>query len=120
MAREWNEHLLEDASGLVVWQTADSSPQGAFDWMMRAGAAAKMSSVVALFDAAQRLLRPGAAVSSTEERALLAELRDCILFSPGAPCGLGSGRASAWHRMHALVHSVRLETASWESTARFL
>eukprot|EP00969_Alexandrium_andersonii_P073675 3249314-Alexandrium_andersonii.AAC.1 len=118
----WSQALLSDllssSEDLVSWQTADSSPQGSFDWMMRAGATARQSAVTALFFDAVALQQDPAFAWSEDAVELVRRLRDALAFTAGPPCGIGSGRASAWHKMHALLHGLRLECPSWGAAAK--
>ena len=36
-----------------------------------------------------------------------------LSFRPGAPSAVGSGRAGARYKLHSLLHSLRLESATW-------
>eukprot|EP00969_Alexandrium_andersonii_P030934 1350764-Alexandrium_andersonii.AAC.1 len=100
--------------GLVSWQMADSSPQGSYDWMMRAGVTVTELEAVSLRREAVRLIRDPAGPGEVEAvQALAAKLQ----LSTAVPCGIGSGRGSAWHKLHALVHGFRLQCPSWEAVA---
>ena len=41
-------------------------------------------------------------------------------MDPGVPVAVGSGRASTAHTLHALIHSLRLVSASWGNTCALL
>eukprot|EP00969_Alexandrium_andersonii_P058905 2595714-Alexandrium_andersonii.AAC.1 len=93
---------------------ADSSPQGSFDWMMRTSVTVGQSGAVLLFRRAMELLRDPAGPGEVEAAQALAS---GLQVRCAPPCGIGSGRASAWHKLHAVLHSFRLESPSWQVVA---
>eukprot|EP00974_Lingulodinium_polyedra_P022383 2159928-Lingulodinium_polyedra.AAC.1 len=55
------------------------------------------------------------------------ELHECarrlsswLVMQQGVPTAVGSGRGSARRKLHAVVHSQRLESAGWPSAAKLL
>eukprot|EP00969_Alexandrium_andersonii_P100064 4413527-Alexandrium_andersonii.AAC.1 len=90
LSRARYDSILKDpaSGGIVSWHTADSSPQGAYDWLSRASACAKSSDCLALLADAHALCANPEPVT---ERTLVQRLRASLLLAPGAPAGLGPG-----------------------------
>eukprot|EP00959_Pyramimonas_sp_CCMP1952_P036754 768883-Pyramimonas_sp.AAC.1 len=51
--------------------------------------------------------------AKAESFKLIAFLRPRLRLIQGVPVGLGSGRGSLAHKLHALTHATRLTSASW-------
>jgi hypothetical protein len=120
MKQAQHSKLLQDASGVVVYMTVDSSPQAGRDWLQSSMTVLPVSSLLEAFDLAVALCVPPPGQQQQDELSIMADLERMLRWEPGVPVAIGSGRASAAHKLHALIHSLRLVSASWQDIAQLL
>ena len=73
LLRDANACWINDAEGFARWETADSSPQGSFDWVMRASSSVSNARLRVLLDAAHSLCVDGGREGETEALRQLAD-----------------------------------------------
>eukprot|EP00971_Amphidinium_carterae_P250454 4972136-Amphidinium_carterae.1 len=128
MQRKWYSEAFGSGGGVLQWMMVDSSPQGHLDYLLCAHSAIKASDAVQAFDDFLFLARHCALTREDhrplvqDETALQArfERLGSLAFRPGLPTAVGSGRASGKYKLHALLHSLRMETNSWEELIHLL
>ena len=116
-----NSPHICDAHG-AMYVMADSSPQGGVNWLMieyvridhcalmaSAKAAAQLTGVASRLTQAERAGLPILEEELDVEMSCATMLWSNLERRPMVPVGLGSGRASMWHELHALYHSFFLE-----------
>ncbi len=109
--------------GICRWGTVDSSEQGNFDLLYHGVTTMAVVDLVPRFRDALELLRQGPghpAQDCGHLRAITARLAGALVIRAGVPAGVGSGRGSLRHKVHALAHSTRLMTHSWAAAAQCL
>ncbi|CAE7765568.1 unnamed protein product [Symbiodinium sp. CCMP2592] len=119
-----------DKQGFCRWATLDSSPQGAWDWMLSGSTAVGLSKLRVCFEKANELIRLGNQTCSDQEAtetnvcqqhlAATKELAQYLCMHQLTPTALGSGRSSLVHKVHAVAHSTRLSAADWRYTCRIM
>eukprot|EP00439_Symbiodinium_sp_Y106_P061743 s3556_g9.t1 len=114
-----------DKQGFCRWATLDSSPQGAWDWMLSGSTAVGLSKLQVCFHKANALIRLGNQTCSDEtatetnlcqQHLVAKELAQHLCMRQLTPTALGSGRSSLVHKVHAIAHSTRLSAADWRYT----
>ena len=113
-----SEELFTAPGACVHWRTVDSSPQGGHDWVLHGARAMATSELEPALDAAHELCGPN--VGGHRQRELVAYLEPLLHLQQGAPVAVGSGQASVRRKVHALVHSQRLQSQSWSSCVGLL
>ena len=103
----------------IVYRTVDASPQGGYDWVMHGWRAIRADRIIALFRLAHTLIR-GASDEEFDQEQVIGELEPDLRMVQGTPCAVASGRCSLLHKIHALVHSVRMMCVSWLQTILFM
>ena len=102
----------------VRYGTVDSSPQGAFDFVLHG---ARTLSGTAVLQAARDSERLHANSLPEGEKKLIAErLRSALVLTQGAHCAEGAGRQSLARKVHAMTHRARIYADSWRSAVSLL
>ena len=124
------------ASTPVRYSTCDCSPQAGREWLLSGTLTIPGEALMDCFDAALELIEmQGAecdgdviidaesecglarAAKRDKQQALVRLLENSMTRRPHCPVALGSGRGSVAHKVHALVHAIRLEHDTWAETA---
>ena len=108
-----------NGSGMIKWFFLDSSPQGHLDWLLSASLTLPLSEARRCF----LLCRDLECMSELEvEQAKKTQdvLAPFLLPKPGPPVAVGSGRAGRAHKVHAFVHSAKLESRTWGECCHML
>jgi hypothetical protein len=114
--RRLNEDLLADSDGLPArYHTADSSPQGGREWFLSGAVVVPAGRLVPAFGAAAALCAHKE--DSPEGQQAVAVLEASLQRRPCCPVSTGSARASVYHKMHAQLHSLRIEHNTWGQVA---
>ncbi len=115
--REWNEFF---GSEFVSYFSADSSPQGKRDWLNVTCCRVKAADLIALFQLVGRLvsmrddLHDLSDAQKCEAIGMLTDLHQQKLQHRACtPVSIGSAASGLRHKMHGLLHTLRLEEASW-------
>ena len=114
---ELTEAMLNDSAGVVRWATMDASPQGGVDWIMSGATIMKVSDLVSAFRQANALCYE---VDKAATAIIVEELASKLQIHQGVPAAVGSGRAGLKYKMHAVAHSMRLQTESLSSVVKLL
>ena len=107
--------------GCCRWGTMDSSPQGAFDWLLSGSACVRNDDLPAALVEANRLIelrQEDSEDARDQQQRLVASLGPKLMLLPGTPTGIGSGKAGLRCQMHAYIHSQRLAHARWPVAIR--
>ena len=117
--------MLSSTDGIVRWGTLDASPQGEWDWVLMGTSTMRSKDLPHCFDLAFRLHAIGSSRStlaepSTRELDVCDDLCAKLVMTEGVPCGVGSGKASLRHKLHALMHSHRLISSSWDEAIQLV
>ena len=98
----------------VPFLLCDSSPQAARDWVLTECRLLTKDGAIKVFRAVQLLFETKDQPDPTVDRAALFAIVDegCArhMYPPGA---VGSRRASLLHKLHVVLHVMRLELGSW-------
>ena len=100
----------------------DSSPQAGRDWVMTEYKMLSTEHAVAVFEAVKQLfqIKKGESTGCKPEGAESFNTIDAgcssHMFPPGA---VGSRRASLLHKLHAVLHSMRMDLGSWNEVKDF-
>lgn len=120
------ENIIFDKEGraihFVTYITCDSSPQGKRDWLMTMICRVPIDRLVEAFEAARTLwMTSDSDDIAAAERAdkALQVLQQALRWEVLSPVVIGSGRASAKHKMKALMWALRM-SSSWDVVARTL
>lgn len=114
--RQLNDQLLADIDGLPArYHTADSSPQGGREWFLSGAVVVPAGSLKQAFAAAATLCAHPE--DSPQAQAAVSLLQSALQRRPCCPVSIGSARASVFHKMHAQLHSLRIEHRSWSQVA---
>ncbi len=113
-------HSMLSEDGMVRWVSADSSPQGGWDWLMHGGRAMRAQDLIPALEDAHRLVQVSSDHGCTEEQRLLSRLADKLELVEFPPAAVGSGRANLGCKFHALAHSTRLMAESWSEASQLL
>jgi len=104
----------------VPFFLCDSSPQAGKDWVLTECRLLSKEHAVAVFEAVQKLFNTKGQSDQTVYRGALFVIleENCTrhMFAPGA---VGARRASLLHKLHAVLHSMRLEMGSWAAVKAF-
>ena len=95
----------------------DASPKGGVDWIMSGATIMKVSDLVSAFRQANALCYE---VDEAATAIIVEELASKLQIHQGVPAAVGSGRAGLKYKMHAVAHSMRLQTESWSSVVKLL
>ena len=112
--------IQHDSDLMPIWTLmADSSPQGGRDYLNFVAEAVPCGKLAEVFEATHTLLRVAAAEEMTDgdveaEEASL-NFKEAFVSLPLPPVVLGSKRGTAPHKMHGLLHSLRLIMPDWKS-----
>lgn len=109
-----NDSLAQ--SGFCRWATVDTSPQGGIDWVLMGSASVGNDDLRVAFELSVGLCH--AARDREKEREAMSALAPQLQLQQGVPTGVGSGRASLQHKVHALAHAERLRQVSWQRVAQ--
>ena len=105
---------VRQPSLVVPFLLCDSSPQANKDWVLAECRLLTKEVAIKVFRAVQLLFETKDESDPTVDRAALFAIVDegCArhMYPPGA---VGSRRASLLHKLHAVLHSMRLEMGSW-------
>ena len=122
--------VLLDGEGFCRWGTLDSSPQGAWDWLLAGSTLVAGSRLPECFRDANALIALGLAAAEVEtevgdesvsqQSAIAARLASHLSLMQGTPTAVGAGRASLEYKVHALAHSTRLSAPNWKWTCKML
>ena len=112
-----NEAMLAE-SGITQWSTVDSSPQGAYDWVLHGSRKMRNSDLLPAMDDANVLCNQNMAPEA--RKAAADRLSSKLGIILGVPTAVGSGRSSLIRKIHAVVHSTRLVSTSWRMAARLM
>ena len=118
--RKGSTHVIDDHGAMYLM--ADSSPQGGVNWLMIeysviqhrdlivcSMAASELSGAARRLTDAQEAGVPLLQEELDAERSAAEAIFGMLQRHPMVPVGLGSGRSSMWHELHALYHSFFLE-----------
>ena len=112
--------------GVFRIQMCDSSPQGGRDWLNSQYLVLTPAALAEVFTAAMAFIHfehshdqepPEGGAIHDQQLERYATLKQHVRLRTGAPVCLGSGRADAAHKLHALMHSLRLTCSSWQQVA---
>ena len=110
----WCQKRVRQPSLVVPFLLCDSSPQANKDWVLAECRLLTKEVAIKVFRAVQLLFETKDESDPTVDRAALFAIVDegCArhMYPPGA---VGSRRASLLHKLHAVLHSMRLEMGSW-------
>ena len=113
--RQVNEQMLDCTTGPPArYHTADASPQGGREWFLSGALLIPAASLAKAFAVATTLCLEPCSPAAVEAATFL---ESAISRRACCPVALGSARASVCHKMHAQLHALRLEHASWDSVA---
>ena len=125
LLREAHEALLRsipDVRGgighrkVVRWTMVDSSPQGHVDYVLSCYRQVPVAHLAGLFqdvlDLHDERMPCGDKAASRHRLAKALELKT------GVPSAVGSGKSATAYKLHALVHSIRMESKTWSSTCQ--
>ena len=117
LRRDLNKINFATPGSAAVYFEEDSSPQGSYNWLNSEVTHVLAADIVAVARALKRLvvLSRQALVTDPEahERAkeeLMGEIRQRCHHHHNPPVGLGSGRSSVAHELHAFYWALYLET----------
>ena len=106
---QWKVQRSLESGGVVVYRTIDSSPQGAYDWVMHGSRMIRADEIVQCFEAAHSLIQGTLEARRRDDdfqgRPHLDYLEPRLEWTQGMPASVGSGRCSALHKIHAVFHS---------------
>ena len=115
---ELMEALLLRPGGTVSWRTVDSSPKGGYDWVLHGHRTIALADIADALESAHVLCASEAPEATQREHAR--KLEQWLQLTQGAPVGVGSGEGSARRKIHAVVHSQRLQSQSWPSAVALM
>ena len=118
----WQAELAEELhsrpGGAVSWRTVDGSPKGGWDWVLHGKRSMASEDLLPAFDAARALCDSATEVGVSRAHARF--LEPLLRLVQGAPVGVGSGKASVRRKVHAVVHSERLQSVSWPAAVKMV
>lgn len=118
--------LLEDSGGVCRWGTLDSSQQGNFDLLYSGSTTMLAKDLTPRFRDAMEIIRTRPRHQNRDDHdgvglhARAQTLQESLVWKAGVPAGVGSGCGSLRHKLHALLHSLRLEAPSWRAAIELL
>ena len=115
---EQGRHGALVRDGCVRYGTVDSSPQGPQDWVLHGARTIAVKDLVDAMVMADKLCEP--TTTSEEKSVIVAKLEPLLAVSQGVPTAVGSGRQALHNKVHAVAHSVRLVSPSWQAAAALL
>ena len=125
--RQFHEQVFADSdSNPALFFLLDSSPQGNVNWLMIEYFLVEGDMLAALCVKAWRLRALGGIDWEqdpdedrvSEERSIVQELSNIVQHHVLPPVGLGSGRSSLQHELHAFLHAMFLETGCFSLMCR--
>ena len=116
--REEFDALFASEGGAATYLTMDSSPQGNFDWLQHSCQTIRDDDLLKVLDMSLRIQESDEI--DIDHASDLEFLAGVLIWRVGVPTGIGSGRASALHKMHAFLHARRLFASSWKLVASFV
>ena len=115
--------ILPQSTGIFRYVMVDSSPQGQHDWLNVTITTLSVQQASKAYDLFLRIWQDvwvrgsfGAHLDVAHTDAIT-RLQELLRQHRGVPTCLASGRGSLFHKVHAYMHSLRLESMSWEMTA---
>ena len=109
--------------GVLRYALVDSSPQGQHDWLNIITVTLSASDLekahdmfLCLWNDMRKVHTLNQPVDEGHGGVALA-LDGYLVQRRGTPGCLASGRSSLWHKLHAYIHSLRMESTSWQMAA---
>jgi len=116
----WQQEEVRDMLqfGLIRWCMADSSPQGAWDFVVHGGRCMRSSNLLPAFDDINSLCCHE--VSNDAKHAATERLHAVLCQRQYGICTVGSGKQSLIRKVHAICHATRLSSPSWKDAVSVL